>query len=77
MISPFVIETKTRTYNNEIILSEVFESLHGFWSHDFVMYRFVVGDDDEAMTSVTCKPFHLCQKLFIRLHLLKNKILCG
>jgi len=55
------------------MLGEVFESLQGFCSHDFMLYIF----DDEAMKSFMCKLFCLCQKLFVRLNLLKRKILCG
>ncbi len=31
------------------MFGDVFESLQGFQSHDFVMYGFAIGDDDEAM----------------------------
>jgi hypothetical protein len=56
------------------MLSEVFESLQGFSNHDFMLYGFVVSDDNEVMRSYLCKPFCLCQKLSIRLNLLKRKI---
>jgi hypothetical protein len=59
------------------MLSEVFESLRGFSSHDFVLYGFTISDDNEVMRSLLCKPFHSCQKLSTCLNILKKKILCG
>ncbi len=58
------------------MLGEVFDILQSFYSHEFMMYEFVVGEDNEAMKSFVCKPFHLCQKLYFCLNLLKKKILC-
>jgi hypothetical protein len=59
------------------MFSEVFESLQGFSSHDFMLYGFTVSDANEVMRSFLCEPFRSCQKLSVRLNLLKRKILCG
>jgi hypothetical protein len=59
------------------MLGEVFDTLQSFYNHEFMMYGFVVGEDNEAMKSFVCKPFHLCQTLYFCLNLLKRKILCG
>lgn len=71
------IETRTRTYKKEITFGEVFDSLQSFYNHEFMMYGFVVGEDDEMMRNFVCKPFCLCQKLSFLLNLLKRKILCS
>ncbi len=44
------------------MFGEVFENLQGFYNHDFMLYIFVVGDDNEVTKSFVCKPFCLCQK---------------
>ncbi len=59
------------------MFGEVFDSLRSFYSHEFMMYGFVVGEDNEATRSFMCKPFRLCKKLSFHLNLLKRKILCG
>ncbi len=59
------------------MFGDVFDSLRGFCSHDFVMYGFAIGNVNEVMKSFVCKSFCLCQKLSVHLNLLKKKILCG
>ncbi len=71
------IETRIRTYKKEIMLGEVFDSLQSFYSHEFMIYGFIVGEENEVMRSFMCKPFCLCQKLSFHFNLLKRKILCG
>jgi len=59
------------------MFGEVFDTLQSFYSHEFMIYGFVVGEDNEVMKSFVCKPFHLYQKLSFFLYILKRKILCG
>jgi hypothetical protein len=59
------------------MFSEVLENVQGFSSHNFMLYEFVVSDDNEVMRNFLWKCFCLCQKLFVCLNLLKRKILCG
>jgi hypothetical protein len=40
------------------MFSDVFDCLQGFYNHKFMMYEFVVAEDDEAMKS-------LCASLFV------------
>jgi hypothetical protein len=45
------------------MFGEVFESLQGFYNHDFMLYIYVVGDDNEATRSFMCKPFRCVKKI--------------